>query len=532
MKITKLLLTVGLSCVLAVETFAASWVVSPGQSLQSAIDNAAAGDNITVQSGSYPESITINKGLDIRAAGGLASFTGNLQITDPTLPVYLADLFFGSVGGVGITVTGVNADVRMDRCQLDEGGTFTMTDGKLYLYKCTFTGNAQFSGVDWTTQRTIFEDTTLTSDTLSTGRFIASEAENLNHEGGELTVFQSQVIRSNIDVSPASGKAWLAYSTLHFVDLKGAAEVVGNHFGRYWSEVQYENYDALNTVNRALLTLKNPGGTQVIRNNHFLGPAEMVFAETPRSGSSERSADGMIWCYPAIEFAHQSIFGTSRVFNNTIDNAIFGIYVRDQPGAVEVRGNYVRRIVGGSRINSDFTAGRSSSSPGESNYLGFDNWDGWIHSEGSLKNPITITFHARGPSSLISSGAAILCEHDQAIITNNGVNNTSLNETVGGIQSDNGTWTETYLETSDVASPDYFKLDPASPGVDAGLDHPLFTDLDGSRNDVGWYGGHSYDPTGRTTTKPVILSGEVTPLFIKRGSSATIEARAAVVAEP
>ena len=505
--------------------FAASWVVWPGESLQSAIDNAAPGDNITVQSGSYPESIVIDKGLDIRASGGVASFTGNLTITEPTLPVYLADLYFGTIGGVGITITGVNADVRMDRCQLDEGGTFTMTEGELYLYKCTFTGDAQFSDVDWTTQRTVFDGTTLTSDTLSTGRFIASEAMHLNHDGGELTIFQSQVTeRAVIDVSPGSSKAWLAYSTFRTVDLTGAAEVVGNHF------------DMDNQIPREgvmpdfpSLALTNPGGTQVVRNNVFFGAGFASANGYNYDSHGQRASIRVrVHAQPAIQVG--SIFGTSQIVNNTIDSFIFGIKVEDSPGAVEVRGNYVNRPIKPSQISSfrwsddrfyigSYTDVISSTS----NFLGYNSYD----------RVTSVRFYVNGASYRFHE-AGIYSEHDQAVITNNSVAVTAgyAATTLGGIQSDNGTWAETHLNTSDPTDPNFFQLDPASAGVDAGLDHPLYTDLDGSRNDVGAYGGHSYDPTGRTTTKPVILSGEVTPLFIKRGSSATIEARAAVVAEP
>jgi hypothetical protein len=49
---------------------------------------------------------------------------------------------------------------------------------------------------------------------------------------------------------------------------------------------------------------------------------------------------------------------------------------------------------------------------------------------------------------------------------------------------------------------------------------------------MGAYGGHSYDPTGLTTTNPVVLSGSVTPLYVKQGQAVTVSARAAVVAAP
>jgi len=73
-------------------------------------------------------------------------------------------------------------------------------------------------------------------------------------------------------------------------------------------------------------------------------------------------------------------------------------------------------------------------------------------------------------------------------------------------------------------------LGASSPSRDVGPPDAIFNDIDGSRNDQGAYGGHSYDPEGLTTFKPVVLSGEVSPLYIKRGGAVTVRARAAVVA--
>ena len=84
----------------------------------------------------------------------------------------------------------------------------------------------------------------------------------------------------------------------------------------------------------------------------------------------------------------------------------------------------------------------------------------------------------------------------------------------------------------DLAAGDY-RLKPDSILVDKGPDEPQFNDHNGSRNDVGLYGGHAYDSTGNVTTFPVVLStwqstnlitiGDTTPL--------TIKARAAVATD-
>ena len=114
---------------------AASFVVWPGQSLQSAIDAAAAGDNITVQTGTYNENIAITKGIDIRGTGGAVLVTGTLAVTNAALPVYMADISFGKSGVSGITFTGTGTqNVRMDRCKLVGGGSLASTGTVAYFY--------------------------------------------------------------------------------------------------------------------------------------------------------------------------------------------------------------------------------------------------------------------------------------------------------------------------------------------------------------------------------------------------------------
>jgi len=78
-----------------------------------------------------------------------------------------------------------------------------------------------------------------------------------------------------------------------------------------------------------------------------------------------------------------------------------------------------------------------------------------------------------------------------------------------------------------------FNLSPSSPCINTGPTvDATFLNFDGTTNTMGAYGGHSYDPTGLTTTNPVVLSGSVTPLYVKQGQAVTVSARAAVVAAP
>ena len=105
----------------------------------------------------------------------------------------------------------------------------------------------------------------------------------------------------------------------------------------------------------------------------------------------------------------------------------------------------------------------------------------------------------------LGSPFGIECGNAQSVITHNFTHSSSpIN---GGIQSDNRNGLLTYTNEDISSSQPYLTSDAAV--ANQGSAELIYNDLDGSLNDIGAYGGHSYDPSGRTTTNPVILSGAV-----------------------
>jgi hypothetical protein len=538
---------------------AASWVISPGQSLQAAIDAASAGDNITVQSGGYDESITITKGLDIRGVG-VVSITGTLTITNTSLPVYLADLNFGKVGATSMTLSGADQDIRMDRCSLALQGDFSMTGGEFYGYKNSFSDNVTFNGTDWTFQRSTVEgDVTVTG--ASTSKFIASNAKNFSHTGGECTIFQSDVtITTSVDVRPQSAKSWIAYSTLGITEVFGASEIVGNHFilneyeqmdFTFFGSNPGSNSDSTNEYVISadpVLAITNNGGLVSARNN--------VFDYLPVIKLEHISFDIYNINYDAVRtFSFDFIprvgihvlngSGLTQVVNNTLyaQGQDQGILIAAAPGATEVRNNIVR----GSQ-NGPFTSSTYFDASGMASTI--DNKPGFFADHANLlvtlrafKNDFALLFWERGGSAESSTMAVMVdqlgspfgieCGNAQSVITHNFTRSSSpIN---GGIQSYNRVFEGSNIypvyTNEDISSSQPYFTDHWSI-KNYGSPELIYNDLDGSRNDIGAYGGHSYDPTGRSTTNPVILSGAVSPLYVKRGGSVTVDARAAVVAAP
>jgi hypothetical protein len=68
-----------------------------------------------------------------------------------------------------------------------------------------------------------------------------------------------------------------------------------------------------------------------------------------------------------------------------------------------------------------------------------------------------------------------------------------------------------------------------SPLINAGSPLPQYNDRDGSRNDIGMFGGHNFIPDGRTTNKPIVLGLDIAPIAVPTGGTVTIESTGATV---
>ena len=98
--------------------------------------------------------------------------------------------------------------------------------------------------------------------------------------------------------------------------------------------------------------------------------------------------------------------------------------------------------------------------------------------------------------------------------------------TYGGVVAENtGSGDPKFVAYNDNASPAYnnYALQVNSPLIDKGSIDPEFKDHDGTRQDIGLYGGHHYDTNGTNSQKPVILSADLSPIRIQKGSVSTVK---------
>ena len=73
-----------------------------------------------------------------------------------------------------------------------------------------------------------------------------------------------------------------------------------------------------------------------------------------------------------------------------------------------------------------------------------------------------------------------------------------------------------------------YHLQATSPAKDAGPPEARYFDHDGTRNDLGMFGGHSYLVNGKTTNKPIVLGLQAAPIAVPVGGIITIQSTGAV----
>jgi len=86
----------------------------------------------------------------------------------------------------------------------------------------------------------------------------------------------------------------------------------------------------------------------------------------------------------------------------------------------------------------------------------------------------------------------------------------------------------TAIVFNDLAGGD-FTPHPSSALINAGSSLAQYNDRDGTRNDIGMFGGHSFIPNGKTTNKPIVLSLDVAPIAVPAGGTVTIKSTGATV---
>ena len=147
--------------------------------------------------------------------------------------------------------------------------------------------------------------------------------------------------------------------------------------------------------------------------------------------------------------------------------------------------------------------------------LGNNIWNCYL-----LTNSQGSTVATRG-NCLVDAASGTILRHNNLWKNRNEV--TKIKGTVTGTEN-----LDADPKFTDLANGD-FTLASDSPCIDKGPPDPQYHDRDGSRNDIGMFGGHNYIPDGRTTNKPIVLGLDVAPIAVPTGGTVTIESTGATV---
>tara|TARA_Y100001968_G_scaffold304863_1_gene320242 strand:+ start:597 stop:1775 length:1179 start_codon:yes stop_codon:yes gene_type:complete len=204
-----------------------------------------------------------------------------------------------------------------------------------------------------------------------------------------------------------------------------------------------------------------------------------------------------------------------------ITEQCIGIRVRDGANA-EIRNNLISgcKDTSSSGNETDCGMGVFVKSASHATIIGNVIWDCFVDSGSN-----TLT---RGDRLVYADAGTVLRYN---VLWNNTSNYKHVNGAlVGGgvISADNVSLIHTQdPKFTDLANGDY-TLASDSPAINAGPPDAQYKDRDGTRNDIGMYGGHSFIPDGRTTKKPIVLSIDASPIAVPTGGIITIESTGAV----
>lgn len=427
------------------------------------------------------------------------------------------------------------------------GGGVDFTGGSFVSHGCTFTGETTFASCNWSSHGTTFK-ANLTSTKSHTKLLRSVVAGTLSHQHKttdanvtlDCVVFQSRV---NI-LSSLAKRTWVTYSS-----------VVNTTIGEDTEEAYFIGNKILGDLNADSSVLD-----LVFTNNFsFMGLAAgssdlKAQYDAPDSDSNWHTAKtinfypsfipyvtnqihrgekyGSAYCYMAFTYAdgstansHTATHGSNTWVDRHYDNP----FPQKDVIKVQVMVRYSNRYDG--RAHERWTFENLDSSPvltisKAKNVRFYNNTSVSV----SIANGFGGSYEIKGnlfwnkdnswPGYAISAPAPGVSQYNYF--------QDSGKQATGGINNDlNIVGVDPGFVDADNFD---FTLKSDSPLRDQGPTDSYFNDHDGSRNDIGHYGGHMYDVNGSTSVNPVVLSGVQNIFRMRVGESnpIIIKARAAV----
>jgi len=165
-------------------------MVSPGQSIQAAVDSASSGDEIVLQAGSYNEDLNVTgKGLTFRAFN-LPWIAKSISVFNSSTPCKFENFQLLE----DLNSTGTDLEVR----NANIGGSITVNQAGLKLTKSTIDNQV-----------------------------IVNHSVNAFGSDTEAFITQSTIIERMVCKAK---KSWICYNSIRYGVFQGTSHIIGNHF--------------------------------------------------------------------------------------------------------------------------------------------------------------------------------------------------------------------------------------------------------------------------------------------------------------
>jgi hypothetical protein len=483
--------------------------VFPGQSIQAAINGGTAGDTVVIFEGTYNEDITVNKLVQLaKPQDANVVLGGNLTLTGLTSPYVLHDFTIGVDRTKQLTVSNCTDVILQDLNLSAAGGFVASNTPKLMVLRVNNTGGTGSSVTDVAKFETKHSSIGSTL-TLSKSNSILRQGtySTVNSSRGDCFLLGGTVASFTVSETAKSGAAGTGDST--------AVVFQSNITGLMTTTVQ-RNWIGYSTIRNLDI---QAGLRHVIVGNDFDGKA---------ANTGNAAHDRAIWIRGST--------GQVKIINNVIrsygwgggagGSVGIGIHIEGSNDICQVINNLISAINWGG-LNDYYRSWREGG-------VG-------IRIEGArgTSNPVVIksnVFERLSQGGVDRKGHAVWGGFANVQMTDNAVH--KYNGWISGL--DNGAAGVVATNTTELSAPvewepsTFFKLPANSPLKDKGPNDARFNDFDGTRGDLGIWGGTQFDPEGRTTTKPVVFGFDITPDQILEGTATQVKLMniGAVMIEP
>jgi hypothetical protein len=544
----------------AITARSATTLVLPGTKVQDTVNAAADGDVLVLLEGIYNEDVTV-QGKNVRIVrekGKTVEISGSLTYRDVNGTVVIRDLKIGRDGSKHLTIDNCEK-VGVEDLDLSAGGGLVITNSTVVARSCPFGGGLNVSATNADDNKTIEVIDCTFSGNLDVSRVILNVHDS-RFNGGRLSSSDADLkmvqvaFTSGADSGITRGRALLYdvrfNSTSHSVTINGAdwrmhecyvgesLHVTNAHtrFIRSRTRVHlYHNSPTLPDGNGTECTVfQSTVGYRLLcrAQRSWIGYNTIKYVDYDHVGSTEaeivgndvngRLSDAVDLVERLIEINCPSL--AVNINNNVLRNTWTGHNEGGIYGTEGKSGVWIYKCQKATIRNNEF------------NHLHGD----CVHIQGDFGGSAEVTgnwFYHCLDSVIEAPFTNVLFthnfwDHDQNSYPRRWVQGGVVlgeGNVKGPAQSPfpDGDLNRDHADRLAVwaSIPDALK--------DKGPPEVHFKDHDGTRNDIGPLGGHAYDPNGKTSVKPVVLSGDHWPKVILKGTSEKINLKArAAVATP